>query len=158
MGSSPLSSRELVERLWNDVRRREEVATKTTVPFLPVHEQLIHDPALRYVNIHWAVPFPDPAGATGGSLLKRRARQRLARFALALFANYFEDERRFNSNAVQFSNSLASAHDRLATEVRQLADAIRTESQRLTDELDTLHRLLESRVAALEEQTSHVDR
>lgn len=152
MGSTPLSSREFVERLWNDVRRREDVASKTTVPYLPVHEQLMHHESLRYINVHWAGRSPDPDVPTVGGRLKRRARQRLARMVVGLFADYLESERQFNSHVVRVSNSLSGGHDRIASEVRQLADAVRTESLRLTEEFDTLHRLLESRVAALEEE------
>jgi hypothetical protein len=147
-----LSSREFVERLWKDVRRREEVAAKTAVPYLPVHEQLIHNESLRHLNLHWAGRFPDPDNPTVTGRLKRRARQRLARFVVGLFTDYLEGERQFNAHVVRVANSLTGAHDRMAGEVRELADAIRTESRRLTDEYDTLHRLLEARVAALEEE------
>ena len=155
MGSSPLSSREFVERLWNDVRRREDVASKTTVPELPVHEPLMHHESLRYLNLHWAGKFPDPDNPSVGGRLKHRARRRLARFVVGLFADYLESERQFNSHVARVSNSLSGGHDRIASEVRQLADAVRTESLRLTDEFDTLHRLLESRVADLEEERAN---
>jgi hypothetical protein len=130
---------------------REEVRSKTTVPELPVHEQFVHSEALRYINLYWEGRFPDAGQGSSGRGLKRRARRRLARFVIGLFADYMEGERQFNTNVVRVSNSLAHGHDRIASEVRQVAEAVRTESLRLTDEFDTLHRLLESRVAALEE-------
>lgn len=152
MGASPLSSREFVERLWNDIRMREEVRSKTTVPELPVHEQLMHSEPLRYMNVHWEGRFLDPEQNASGRGLKRRIRRRLARFVVGLFADYLEGERQFKSNVVRVSNAAAQGHDRLASEVRQVAEAVRTESFRLVEEFDTLHRLLESRIAALENE------
>jgi hypothetical protein len=151
VGSNPLNSRELVERLWNDVRLREEVRSKTTVPELPLHEQLLHSQPLRFINTHWEGRFPDPDVRGAGPGPKRRIRRRLARFVIDLLADYMEGERQFNANVVRVSNAVSQGHDRLAGEVRQVAEAVRTESLRLADEFDTLHRLLESRVAALEE-------
>lgn len=152
MGSSLLSSREIVERLWNDIRMRDEVAAKTAVPELSTYEQLVQGEALQYLNVHFPGRPPDPQQPGSGSKLKRKVRARLARFVIGLFAEYFEAEREFNTHVVRFANSTANSQDRLAHDVRQLAEAVRTESMRLRDEFDTLHRLLEARVVTLEDE------
>ena len=152
MGSSPLSSRELVERLWNDVRLREEVASKSVIPELPPYEQSVQSEALQYLNVHFPGRPPHPQQPGTGPRLKRWVRARLARFVVGLFGEYLEAEREFNTQVVHFANSTANIQNRLVHDVRRLAEAVRTESLRLTDEFDTLHRLLESRIAALEDQ------
>lgn len=155
MGASPLSSRELVERLWSDVRLREEFASKTAVPELSDYEQLVQGESLRYLNLHFPGRPPNPQQPGTGAGLKRKIRARVARFVIGLFGEYLEAEREFNTHVVRFANSTANCQDRLVHDLRLLAEAVRTESRRLTDEFDTLHRLLESRVVALEDERPH---
>lgn len=152
MGSSPLSSREIVERLWDEVRHREALASKSTVPELSPNEELIHGEALRYINIH-ASGRPPAVETHAAKGLKQRARRRLARFVVGLFGDYLAAEREFNGNVVRVCNSVARGHDRVSSEVREVAQALRTESARLADEFGLLHALLEARVGALEEES-----
>jgi hypothetical protein len=147
---NPVNSRELVERLWADVRLRERVETATTLPDLPVHEQLTHQEALRYLNMYWDVK-PVGLSTPPGRSLKHRAKRRAAAFVLSLFGEFLEGEREFRAHVVRVSNSLATGHDRVSTEVRELAEGVRSESRRLIDEINLLHRLLEERVEALEQ-------
>jgi len=128
------------------------VADLSTVPELPVHEELAHQEALRLLNTNWEGRAPvvrHPAGISGA---KRRAKDRLAAFVLSMFTEYLESEREYRANAVRVANAAATGHDRIAHEVRAVAEAIRTESRRLTDEAALHHRLLENRIAALEKK------
>jgi hypothetical protein len=152
MGASPLNTSEIVERLWNDLRQRADVASRTTVPDLPAYEQLVHAEALRYINLNHEGRVPDPQAREVGKGIKRRIRVRLARFVIHVLADYLQTEREFNANVVRVANSVSSGHDRLAQDLHRLVDAMRTESRRLTDEFEMLHHLLESRVAALEDE------
>lgn len=146
-----VNARDVVEQLWHDLRARREVEERTTVPELAVHEHLAHLEALRYLNVHWQGRSPSVRHPEGSTKLRKRAKDRLAAFVLDLFAGYLEEEREYRAQAVRVSNAFATGHDRIAHEIRAVAEAVRTESLRLTEEFGFQHRLLEERVAALEQ-------
>jgi hypothetical protein len=139
-----------VERLWRDVKRREQVDELVTVPTLPTPEKLQENSTLRALNLLWDIPIPSAPPAEGQSL-KGRAKYRLAAFVLGLLQPYFEEERNFRARSVQMLNTYAGNEDALAAEIRQVADALQTEARRLADRSELLHSLLEQRLDELQQ-------
>lgn len=150
MGERSLSSRQVVERLWDGVRQREEALAGFPIPRPTEAEPLIHSSTLRYLNVHWAIdpPAPPPAGRLAS--VRARARARAARFVCDLLTRYMQDERDFFAHTVRMQNSLAANYDELAHHLTQLAEAVKAEAQRLADRDEFLHGLLETRLDALE--------
>lgn len=149
MGPSGVNAKELVERLWRDVKGREQVEELTEVPTLPHRDSTAASATLRTLNMIWDIAPPEPP-APSSSSLKGRARHRAATFILSLLQRYFVDEQQFRARTVQMLNTLSANDDAVSDEIRELAMALRLESQRLSERTDLLHRLMENRVAALE--------
>lgn len=152
MGSSPLISSELVERLWEQVRQRE--ATTSIAATLDLHQQtepLVHDEAIRYINQNWEGRAPVTPGESSG--LKGRIRIKIASLVLSMFGDYLEHEQQLHANTVRAVNALAASHDRLSADIRLLAEAITTEGDRIMNDMELQHRLIEARVADLEKGT-----
>ena len=152
MGTPGVNAKELVEQLWRDVKAQEQVQDLTDVPTLPSRDSTADNATLRTLNVIWDVPAPQPPPAT--SSLKGKARHRAATFILNLLRPYFDDQQQFRARTVQMLNTLSLNDDAVTDEIRQLATALRLESQRLTDRAELLHRLLENRVASLEDHRS----
>lgn len=150
MGTSGVDARELVERLWRDVKRRQETDSLITLSTLPTSEKLMESGTLRALNTMWDIPLPAALPADRRSA-KARAKHRLATFVVALLTPYFEEERNFRARTVQMMNTLAGNEDALAEELRNLADALQTESRRLAERSELLHTLLEQRLDHLQE-------
>lgn len=148
MGASGVNAKELVERLWRDVKERARAEDLTEVPTLPQRDSTADSATLRTLNMIWDIspPEPPPPVAT----MKGRARHRAATFVLGLVRPYFEQEQQFRARTVQMMNTLSANDDAVSDEVRQLATALRIESQRLSERADLLHGLLENRIAAVE--------
>lgn len=149
MGAPGVNAKELVEQLWRDVKRREQVEELTEVASLPSRDSTAESATLRTLNVIWDIPLPEAPPLTSSSL-KGRARHRAATFVLGLLRPYFEEEQQFRARAVQMLNTLSSSDDAIADEVRQVASALRIESQRLVERADLMHELLEARLDTLE--------
>lgn len=148
MGAPGVSAKELVERLWRDVRGREQMEDLTEVPTLPPRDSTAENATLRTLNVIWDFPLPQAPAA--GASLKGRAKRRAATFVIELLRPYFEEDQHFRARTVQMLNTLSHHEDGVADEVRQVAIALRLESQRLSERFDLLHRLSENRIADLE--------
>lgn len=153
MGASGVNATELVEQLWRDIKRRDRSEELTEVLSLPSRESTADSATLRALNVIWDIPIPEAPALTSSSL-KARARHRAATFILGLLRPYFEEEKHFRARAVQMLNALSSNDDAIADEVRQVAVALRVESQRLVERADLMHELLEARLDTLERRAA----
>jgi hypothetical protein len=149
MGAPRVNAKELVERLWRDVKGREQAEEMSAVPTLRKLDLTADDATLRDLNLMWDIAIPEAPAPANGSL-RDKAKHRVASFVLGLLRPYFEEERHFRARLVQMLNTLSANEDALAGEIRELATALRLESRRLAERADLLHRLLENRLADLE--------
>jgi hypothetical protein len=141
-----VASRELVEQLWEDVRRRETILAP--LPEISAAE-LSFSMFLRYLNLNWrGEALGDPFEA--GRSLKHRAASRLVKFVAHVLAPVFERDEAFRAHVVRVSNAAAEAHDDLLREVRLLRAAIEERTIRMSEQTDTIARRIEERLSALE--------
>lgn len=151
MEATVLDARDIVERLWREAAAsRERVSPPLDIP---EHQPLEASEELRDVNRGWPLPIPTSLPMTGPPW-KQAAKAQVAGVVLHLLDRYFRDEREFLAHVVRFDNQVAVAHDRLAAQVRKLAEQLEETSRRLFEREELLHRLLEERVERLEQRQS----
>jgi hypothetical protein len=133
VGDLGVSSRELVDRVWHEVARREALVAEPIdhKPFRPA--PLEHDPERHYINARWKLDTaPAPLGGVGAlASVKARMKRRAGLFVVAVLDRYFSDESEFLAHLVRYQNNVADAHDQLALEVASLDHAMRVESHAL---------------------------
>lgn len=131
-----MASRELVERLWADVRRREEALAELPPITAP---ELGFSLYLRHVNHNWRVgELTDPFA--GSQSFKHRVASRLARLVIHVLAPYLQRDEEFRAHMVRVANDAAEAHDTLLREVRALRAAIEDRTVRLSERIDAVAR------------------
>lgn len=141
-----VASRELVEQLWDDVRRRE--ASLDPLPEITAAELSLALP-LRYLNLNWrSTPVADPF--EGSRKPRHRAASRIARLVAHVLAPTLARDEEFRAYVVRVANANAEAHDDLLREVRLLRAAIEDRTVRMTERTDTLVRQIGDRLDALE--------
>ena len=144
-----MDNRELVERLWDDARKRDAVEA-SALPSLAPHEEILHSEALRILNARWDVTLPATPPSVGAMQpLKRRVKAAVAAIVRSMLDDYVSHEREFRAELVRTINALAVATDRLASEIRTVAEGGRVESERLVERMNLLHELIEERIAEL---------
>ena len=147
--------RGLIEELWAQADGELLEGNPLFVP-LPDYESPEHNADLRYLNSHWQLD-PTAETASDAAALKSKAKDRFNAAVLGVLHRYFEQEREFLAHSVRVSNLLAGWSDRLAREVRELAQGLTDESHRLRDRQDVLHRRLEDRIAELEARVQELE-
>jgi hypothetical protein len=143
-----VGSRELVERLWEDVRRRE--ALLSSLPEVSAPE-LSFSIALRYLNLNWERRVIDLPFA-GSRKLRHRVARRFVRLMTFVLEPVLAQDEHFRAHQVRVANEAAEAHDQLLREVRLLRAALEDRAARITERIDTIGREIEDRLAALEER------
>jgi len=144
---------ELVARVWEEAAARAASIEPLTPDEATAPEALALDGQLAYLNQHWAFAT---SPATPASSRARRTRERVARL-LAFPSRYFAEEREFLAHTVRFANEVARRTDDLAAADTRLRRDLRAEARRLADRDQTLHDLLEARVAALEARVAELE-
>jgi hypothetical protein len=149
-----VASRELVEQLWEDVRRREAVLAALPEVAAP---ELSFSVYLRYLNLHWRhEPLADPFA--GSRSPKHRVARRLVKLIDHVLAPFFARDEDFRAHVVRVSNATAEAHDELLREVRLLRVAIEERTMRMSERNDSLARQMDARLTALERRTPASER
>lgn len=144
-----VASRELVEQLWEDVRRRESILT--SLPEIGASE-LSFSVFLRYLNLNWRHEgLGDPYA--GSRSAKHRVASRLSRLVAHVMAPALARDEEFRAHVVRVANDIATAHDELLREVRLLRAAVDDRTLRMTERTDALARQLDERLTALEHLT-----
>jgi hypothetical protein len=152
-------ARELVERLWKDLRGTQPPNVEPAFATLPPSDHIVHRPDLAYLNRHWVWDKkPDAASRRGSPFRVRRwLKARLARLVMDSMDAYLVEERAFIERLVRFQNEAAKKSDQLSDEVRQVAAADRALAAWMQERIDDLsrhngllHGLLEARVERLE--------
>ena len=154
MDRSAIEARRLVERLWRDAAAAEELQRSGGVPDLPPADHIQHREDLAALNRGYLLAGPvEPPLPEGKGLriaLKRRVIRLAAEVVRTMLERYFADERELVMTLVRFQNELAKKEDRVEDEVRALAAATRDELRALRERVESLHRLVEARLAKLE--------
>lgn len=145
-----VASRELVEQLWEDVRRRESILEP--LPEITAAE-LSYSMFLRYLNLNWrSEPLANPYA--GSRSAKHRAASRLVKLVTHVLAPVLERDESFRAHIVRVENATAEAHDDLLREVRLLRAAIEERTLRMAEHIDSVAHRLDARLDALQDGTT----
>lgn len=142
-----VASRDIVEQLWEDVRRRE--ATLTPLPEITAAE-LRFTLALRYLNLNWpSVPIEGPFGASRHP--RHRVAGRIVRLIVHVLTPVLARDEEFRAHLVRVANESAVAHDDLLREVSLLRVALEDRTARMSEHTDSTVRQFDARLAAVEQ-------
>lgn len=149
MESTPIDTKELVEKLKEEATLSDDARLSMKSPSSSEFPLLQSQEELKYLNHQYLLPTTYRSANGSPKRIRGLIKHLVGRAVFGVLQGYVEEERNFLIYLVRFQNNIANVIDQLSLQTRELAE-ITVGFHRLSEHAEVLHRVLEKRLEQLE--------